>query len=557
MKVTRINNRLFNQLSTTPAGWLLTCLVIFLLIILPVLILGLVSVGVITPPLFDLRQDFVSSLLPRYFKNTLFLMATVGILSAALGTVTAWLVVMYRFPLRALFQWALFLPLAVPSYLTAYTWVDFFEYAGPVQTTLRSLFGWSSSKDYWFPEVRSLSGAIVLFTMSLFPYVYFLTRLALRDQSVHLYDAARTLGTRMHWCFYRLGLPLARPAVVAGATLVMMEVIADFGTVEYFAVPTMTTGIFTLWLVNFDELGASQLACLMMFIVICLVFLEKSQRRKMRFYQTYTQDAHVVPMPLSGMRAVVAMVVCGFPVVLGFLLPSAVIVWHSLRYWRTWIQADFWHVAIDSIVLAGGAAGLTVVLALLVVYTQRLYATEFTNALMNLTTVGYALPGAVLGLGLLLMLTRFDHALADVLTALTGHSFGLLLTGTTAAIVYAYVIRFFALSVRSIDAALERIPQSIPLVAATLGCPPKETLWRVYIPMIKRSLCVAVLLVFVDCIKELPATLLLRPFNFQTLALQVYEHASLENFAPAAPAAMCILLLSTFSVVILKMVYDS
>ncbi|SFP72662.1 ABC transporter permease [Tranquillimonas alkanivorans] len=517
--------------------WSAGALVIAGLVLLPILAVLWIALN----PTGNIWPHLISTTLPRYFGNSVLLMLSVGVLSALIGTGAAWLVVMYRFPGRRWLEWLLLLPLAIPAYVGAYALVDFLEYAGPVQTTLRALFGWETARDYWFPDIRSRGAAILVLTAALNPYVYLLARAAFREQSGGGYEVARALGAGPFERFWRVGLPLARPAIAAGTAIVMMETVNDYGVVEYFGVQTLTTGIFTVWLEMANAGGAAQIACVILGLVLALVALEKVSRRKVRFYRASRQERPVEAIDLHGWPAWAAMAACVIPFAAGFILPFGVILWHALGNLENWSDPDllraFWH----TVSVGGAAAALTVVAAVFMVYGVRLTGRGLPKALLPLTTIGYAAPGAVLGLGILIPLAATDNAVADFVAATTGWDPGLILTGSAAAIVYAYSVRFFAIAQGAADAAMGRVSPSLPMAARALGRTAGGALREVYVPMMRASVGTALLLVFVDCVKELPATLLLRPFNYNTLATRVHEQASLEKIGQAAPAAVLVI----------------
>lgn len=501
-------------------------------------------------PVENIWPHLVSTTLPRYLGNTALLMAGVGILTAACGAGAAWLVVMYRFPGRSWLQWALLMPLAVPAYVGAYALVDLLEYAGPVQRSLRATFGWQTPADYWFPPVRSRGAAILVLTAALYPYVYLLARAAFREQSGAAYEVARALGVGAWGRFWRVGLPMARPAIAAGVAVVMMETVNDFGTVDYFAVQTLTTGIFSVWLQAGNLGGAAQLASLSLALIVLLVLVEKLSRRRSRFFSTARGQRPVVGQPLAGAWAWGATMLCLLPVLAGFVLPVAVLAGQALDA-RQWVAPGLLSALLHTLATGGAAAFLTVALGVFVVYGARLSGRRLPVLLLPVTAVGYAVPGAVLGVGLLFPLAALDNRVADAIVALTGHDPGLLMTGSAAAITLAYVVRFFAIAQGTADAALGRVSPSLPMAARSLGRTAVGTLRAVHVPLMRASLGSALLLVFVDCVKELPATLLLRPFNYDTLATRVHAKASLENLAEAAPAALTITLVGLAAVALL------
>lgn len=498
-------------------------------------------------PTENIWPHLVSTTLPRYLSNTAVAMFSVGALAALIGTGAAWLVVMYQFPGRKWLQWALLMPLAVPGYVGAYAMVDLLEYAGPVQTALRDFFGWKTPADYWFPPVRARWAAIVVISASLFPYVYLLARAAFREQSGAGYEVARALGVGPWGRFFRVGLPLARPAIAAGTAVVMMETVNDFGTFDYFAVQTLTTGIFTTWLQAGNLGGAAQIATLVLSLVVILVTLEKISRRRSRFFNTARGQRPVTSLPLTGVSAWLATLACFIPLFVGFLLPVGVLISNSVHA-DQWVEPGLLRALSHTLIVGAAAAVLTVLGGLLMVYGVRMSGKQLPRLLMPVTAIGYAVPGAILGIGILVPLAAFDNKLADGILALTGWDPGLMLTGTAAALVIAYVVRFFAIAQGAADAALGRVSPSLPMAARSLGQTAGGALRRVYAPLLRASIGSTLLLVFVDSVKELPATLLLRPFNYNTLATRVYEKASLELLPEAAPAALMICIVGLFAV---------
>lgn len=521
-------------------------------VIIAAIVLGpiLAVVWLAFTPTENIWPHLVSTTLPRYLSNTFVLMIAVGALTGAAGTGAAWLVVMYRFAGRFWLQWALLLPLAVPAYVGAYALVDFLEYAGPVQTALRDTFGWTSPRDYWFVSIRTRGAAIIVLSAALYPYVYLLARAAFREQSGAGYEVARALGVGPFGRFWRVGLPLARPAIAAGVAVVMMETINDFGAVDYFGVQTLTTGIFSVWLQGGNLGGASQIATSMLVLIVMLVTLEKLSRRKSRFFGTARGLRPVTSVQLVGWRGALAMLACLIPFAVGFVLPVGVLLSHAFDA-RQWVAPGLTRALFNTLTVGGIAALLTVLGGVFMVYGVRLSGKRLPILLMPVTAIGYAAPGAVLGIGVLIPLAAFDNALADAILALTGTDPGLILTGSAAALVLAYTVRFFAIAQGTADAAMGRVPPSLPMAARSLGRSPARTLLAVHVPLIRASVGSALLLVFVDCVKELPATLLLRPFNYNTLATRVHEKASLENIAEAAPAALMITLVGLVAVALL------
>jgi len=492
-------------------------------------------------PTENIWPHLLATTLPRYAANTAILTLGTGLLAAAVGTGAAWIVTMYRFPGARVLEWLLLLPLSIPAYVGAYALVDFLDYSGPVQSMLREAMGWSSARDYVFPQIRSRWAAVIVLASALYPYVYMLARAAFREQSAGSYEVARALGAGPVSLFWRVGLPLARPAIAAGSAIVMMETVNDFGVVDFFGVQTLTMGIFTVWLETGNAGGAAQIACVMLGVILALVVLEKTSRRKSRYYQSARQPRPVAKIPLGKLAGWIAAGLCVLPVAMGFVLPVAVILSHALAQGDGWVSPGLGRAFVNTLTVGGGAAVLTVAGALFMVYGVRLTGRRLPRLLLPVTTIGYAAPGAVLAVGILIPMAAFDHRLADAVLWLTGSDPGLLITGSAAAIVLAYSVRFFAIAQGATDAAFGRVPPSLPMAARSLGRGLGGALREVYLPLMRGSVATALLLVFVDCVKELPATLLLRPFNFDTLATRVHEKASLEQLGQAAPPALLVI----------------
>jgi iron(III) transport system permease protein len=519
-----------------PDPWSVGAIVIAGLVLAPIVSVLLIAFN----PTENIWPHLLSTTLPRYFGTTLVMMFSTGLLAAMVGTGAAWLVVRHSFPGVRWLEWALLTPLAIPAYIGAYALVDFLEYAGPLQTALRSAFGWQTARDYWFPEVRSQGAAVIVLAASMYPYVYLLTRAGFREQSGCGHEVAQSLGAGGWSRFVRVGLPLARPAIAAGTAIVMMETVNDFGTMDYFAVQTLTTGIFTVWLQGNNAGGAAQIACVILGLVIFLVAMEKLSRKKVRFYALSRRHRPIQRLPLSGVRAWLATALCVVPVLIGFVLPVTVIGEHALENMEGFVASGLLKAFWNTLTVGGIAAVLTVVAALFMVYGVRLSGRRLPQLLAPLTTIGYAAPGAVLGVGILIPLAASDHLLADAVEALTGNNIGLILTGSAFALVLAYSVRFFAIAQGAADSAMERVAPNLSMAARSLGRDRLRVLSEIYLPLMRGSIGSALLLVFVDCVKELPATLLLRPFNYSTLATRVYDQASLENIGDAAPAALLV-----------------
>ncbi len=502
-------------------------------------------------PTENIWPHLMATVLPRYLANTLILMIGVAVLTAAVGTGAAWLTTMFRFPGSRWLDYALLFPLAIPAYVGAYAVVDFLQYAGPLQTGLRAAMGWTSARDYWFPEVRSRGLAIVVLSAALYPYVYLLARAAFREQSGGSYEVARALGCGQWGLFFRVGLPLARPAIATGVALALMETVADYGTVVHFGVQTLTTGIFSTWLNGNNAGGAAQIAGVVLVLILMLVGMERISRRNARFHRPSRSSRPVEPAVLRGFSAGAAFGLCALPFAIGFVLPVAVMLWHALKKPEVWLSPDLARAFGNTLLVAGTAAIVTVGAAIFLVYGLRMMGRSVAKFVLPLTTLGYAAPGAVLAVGLLIPLAALDHRLADGILALTGWDPGLMLTGTAAAVVLAYAVRFFGVAQGAVDTAFGRISPSLPMAARSLGRNAGGTLRAVHLPLMRASVASALLVVFVDCVKELPATLLLRPFNFNTLSTRVFELASLERLGEAAPAALLVMAVGLLAVALL------
>ncbi|MGR3813655.1 MAG: ABC transporter permease [Cognatishimia activa] len=527
--------------------WSLGAIVIAAIVLAPICAVAALAFF----PTENIWPHLLSTTLPRYLRTTLILMVSVGVLSAVIGTSTAWLVSRYQFPLRRLLEWALLLPLAIPAYVGAYALVDFLEYAGPVQTWLRGIFGWQTSRDYWFPEVRSLGAAIIVLSAALYPYIYILARATFREQSATSDEVARSLGAGAWGRFLRVALPLARPAIAAGMAIVMMETVNDFGTVDYFAVQTLTTGIFSVWLESNNAGGAAQISCVILILVIFLVTSEKISRRRIKFFNLGKSTRPVTRVTLKGGNAILATLVCLLPFLIGFVLPVGVMGDHALANMESWTDEGLIRALSNTVTVGAIAAVITVLAGVFLVYGVRLSGQSLPKLLLPLTTIGYAAPGAVLGVGILIPLAFLDHRLAELLESIFGGRFPLILTGSAFALVLAYCVRFFAIAQGAADAAMGRVPPNLALAARSLGRSKARVLAEVYFPLIRGSIGSALLLVFVDCVKELPATMLLRPFNYETLATRVHDQASLENIGDASPGALMIVLVGLVAVLLL------
>lgn len=516
-----------------------------LLVVLPIAGVGFMAVGDVGPLWAALWQ----SVLPTYIGTTFALLLCVGSGTLVIGVGTAWLVAACRFPGRTLLSWALLLPLAMPAYVVAYAATDFLDYAGPVQIALRSLGGFSSPHEYWFPEVRSFGGAVTVLTLVLYPYVYLSARAAFAAQSGVLSEIARTLGHGPWAVFTRVALPLARPAIVVGLALALMETLNDFGTVDFFAVRTLSAGLYDVWLTFESRAGAAQIALTMLGFIALLLALERIGRRAEKRYGTARRELPPITYELAPAKAWLALVACALPVLLGFVVPALVLANLALQATEGVSSAAFLTATGNTLLLAGLAAVVTVVFGVIIAYGTRLIARGMGDKIMRgasrIAGLGYALPGAVLAVGLIWPIGLMDQGLAAI-------GIGPLLSGTIFVLVLAYAIRFLALAHGTVEAGLERITPHMDMAARTLGAGPLAAFFQIHMPMMRGALATAALLVFVDCMKELPATLLLRPFNFETLASLAYTYASLEQLEDAAPAALAIVAAGIVPVILMS-----
>ena len=491
-----------------------------------------------------------ATVLPEYIANTLWLLAGVSVMVIFGGVSTAWLVTTCRFPGQRMFEWTLILPLAMPAYIMAYAYTDLLQFTGPVQTWLRAVTGWHA-REYWFPEIRSVGGAIVMLGLVLYPYVYLVVRAAFRDQSIGIIEVGRTLGFGAWGSFFRIALPLVRPAIVAGTTLALMETLADFGTVSYFAVPTFTTGIYRAWLSMGDRVAAAQLSASLLGFVVLVLVLERWSRGRARYYNTGGRRRNA-RYQLRGGAAWTATLMCSVPLVLGFLLPTGLLLRMTLVEGDARFGARFVALTMNSFTLAGVTAVAAVALALIMAYAMRLSPGPLAQAANRLAGLGYAVPGAVIAIGILVPVARFDNAVDAWMRANFDISTGLLLTGSIAALVYAYLVRFLTVASQTVEAGLTKITPSMDEAARSLGVGPIGTLVKVHAPLMRGSLLTAALLVFVDVMKELPATLVMRPFNFNTLAVHAYNLATDERLAEASTSALAIVAVSLLPLIVLS-----
>ena len=531
-----------------PSSWTVAVWLVALLVALPVLVV----LGSLAAPSEGVLAHLASTVLGEYVTNSLILLLGVGAGVLVIGISTAWLVTMCRFPGSHFCEWALLLPLAAPAYLLAYTYTGWLDYYGPVQFWLRSQFGWQSVSDYWFPDVRSIGGAVAMFSLTLYPYVYMLARVAFLEQSSCTLEASRSLGCSPWRSFTRVALPLARPAIMAGLSLALMETLSDFGTVDYFGVGTFTTGIYRTWFGMGAQVAAAQLAAILMIFILGLITLERWSRRQARYYRAKNSARRPRPYYLRGIRAAAALTACVLPITLGLLLPGGLLAHMTLTHLDETLDRRFFELAQHSLLLASVTAVIGVLVALVLGYGERLSDQGVVNLGVRVASMGYAVPGAVIAVGILIPIVRLDKGIALWIKTMTGSSPGLILSGTVTALVFAYLVRFLAVALGTVETGLGKIRPSLDDAARNLGCTPTQTLVKIHTPLMTSSLLTALMLVFVDVMKELPATLVMRPFNFDTLAVRVYQYASDERLVEASAPALIILLVGLIPVVALS-----
>jgi len=534
-----------------PGSWLVASGVVALLVALPI-------AGLIVPAWQrsdSLWQHLSSYVLPAASSDTLLLLTGVGFLTIAIGTSSAWLVTAYDFPGRRVLDWALLLPLAVPTYIVAYAYLDILHPVGPVQTVLRALLGIDSPREFRLPDIRSMAGCIVLLGFVLYPYVYLTTRAMFAMQSASVIDAARTLGLGRRSVFVRVALPLARPAVAVGASLALLEALNDIGASEFLGVRTLTVAIYSTWVSRSDLAGAAQIALGMLTLVLLLVLLERWARR----HRSYANDAqHPRPLArhrLSGLKAIAAFGAGLVPVLIGFIVPATYLVDATIDRIRfAGISPVIFTEARNAVVLSVVATALILACSVVVNYAARVRRGLIAAAFARVTSVGYAVPGTVLAIGLLPVVTGLDGVLDGIATVTLGVSPGLLILGSGAAVIYAYLVRFLAIGVGGVEAGFSRVPMTLDDAARTLGESPGRRLLRIHVPLSGPALATSAILVFVDCMKELPATLLLRPLGFETLATHLYGEAVRGTYEDAAVAALAIVVVGLVPVLVLARV---
>ena len=524
--------------------WLTISWLTALALMVPVLVMLFAGIGAPSELFVHLWQ----TVLPDYIINTLLLGVSVVLLSVAFGVPAAIIVSQTNVAGKGILRWLLLLPLAMPAYLVAYLYTDLFDYAGPVQRVLRASFGWNSPADYWFFDLRTLPGAAVILSLVLFPYVYMLARTAFEQQDQNLFRASRLLGLSAKQSIIKIALPLARPAIAVAASLVLMETLADFATVQYFAVNTLTTAIYDTWLGYGDLTAANALASVLMLFILFTVVAEQKSRSGQR-HQTNRPNKHTKVIILSNWQQLVASTYCWFLVIAGFILPLSLLIKMAVEYSDAQQLTQLVSSGKNSLEVAVYAASITVLFALIFGLYRRLHQDKRRNIPQIISGFGYAIPGTVLAMAMLATFGPLDHWINDLAKLFGFTPPGLILSGSIFVIVFAFIVRFSAIANGTITSGIEQIPASLDLAPASLGAGLKKTLFKVHLPLLKPSILVAWLLVFVEAMKELPAVLLLRPFNFETLSTQIYQLISDEMLEQGALGAILIVLFGLFPII--------
>ncbi|TVP56582.1 MAG: iron ABC transporter permease [Gemmatimonadales bacterium] len=543
----RAREQLRPRFRVTLTPWTVATLVVVALVLLP---LASILIGVLQGG-SETWDHLASTVLGLYIWNSVILVFWVGGLTLLLGISTAWLVTTCRFPGQRIFAWALILPLAIPTYIIAFTYAEILSHTGPVQQLLQLVFAQEQTVRLR-TGLMSVGGAGVMMALVLYPYVYLITRTSFHKQSGGILESSRILGKSPWQTFLKVALPMARPAVVAGVTLVLMEVLNEYGAVKYFGVSTFTTGIFRAWFSLGDGPAAIRLSACLLVLVFILILAERAQRGRARFDGGSRTFRPVVPYELSGWKAAGAFGVCMVPVTLGFILPILQLLAWAWQVAPEALDRRFLTLALNSFGLASGAALLAVLVAILIAYSVRLTPTPLLSLASRASSLGYSIPGAVIAVGVMVPFLWIDRRLAPLLSGLTGSPVGLLLTGTVAALVFAYVVRFLAVALNPVDSGFTRVCGNLDETSRSLGAPPMKTLFRVDLPLLKGTLVSAGLLVFVDVLKELPLTLILRPFDFDTLATRAFQLASDEQVARSALPALLIVAVGVIPVILLS-----
>ncbi|WP_372870282.1 ABC transporter permease [Shewanella sp.] len=530
-----------------PKRWSFLGFFIAFLLLTPLLALLITAAlpdGEVFSHLFD-------TVLPTYVANTALLMLGVSLLSVLFAVPAAWLVARCELPGRQFFQWSLLLPLAMPGYVVAYVYTDLLDYPGPVQRFVRGLLDATGPGDYYFPEIRSLGGATVMLALVLFPYVFLLARTAFMEQSLSLLQASRIMGASEKTSFWRLALPMARPAIAAGVALVAMETAADFATVSYFAVPTLTTAVYDTWLGYGSLASASKLSVIILVAVFLLIYLERFARRRQQLFQRQALTGQIPRLNIGHWRWL-GVSYCTVLLFASFLLPLAILLGYAIDYFDVSWQSEFWQYSWNSFLLSALTALLCVLLALALLFVGRISPRPMDSWPARLGATGYALPGTVLAIGVLGPLTWLDFGINDLCAWLGLTGPGLLFTGSTVALVFAFCVRFVAIAIGGIENSWRRLSPSLDMAALSMGKGPMALFFKVHLPLLRTGILASLLLVFIEAMKELPAALLLRPIGFENLATHVFEFVSDERLEQGALAAIVIVLVGLIPLIFLN-----
>ncbi|MBY7958721.1 iron ABC transporter permease [Vibrio fluvialis] len=527
--------------------WKTSSVALATLLVLPILAIFFTAIGQTD----DVFAHLMSTVMPTYAFNTVVLTLSVMALALLFGIPSAWLMAMCRLPGEKVLQWALVLPLAIPGYIVGYIFTGWFDYAGPIQIWLREQTGWMAG-EYYFPDIRSLAGASIVLALVLYPYVYLMCRAAFMEQNVSLLQSARLLKCSPWESFRRISLPLVRPSIAVALSLVAMETVGDFGTVSYFAVNTLTTAVYDTWM-NYSNLtAAAKISAVMLVIVLLLLSAERYSRRRQKLYQSQFNSHEDFRYALRGWKKWLALLWCWGLVCVAFIFPLLQLLSYAYTYFEQSWTAEFREYALNSLQVSLSAAVIGVAVALVVNFYSRLKSNRVSVALMRLSSMGYAVPGTVLAIGVMVPVLTLDHAVNDVAKAMQWGRPGLIFSGTMFAIIFALIVRFSAVAIGSIESSLNKISPSLDMAARTMGCQANAMLWRIHLPLVRRGALIAGLLVFIESMKELNAALLLRPFNFETLATYVYNYASDEHLELAALPAVLLVLVGLIPLVVVN-----
>ena len=518
-----------------------------LLLVLPILAIFMTSIGE-TDELFS---HLLSTVMPTYTLNTVTLAAGTMLLSAVFGIPSAWVMAMCKIPSERFLQWALVLPLAMPSYIVGYIFTDWLDFAGPIQIFLRDVMGWQAG-DYWFPDIRTLPGAIFVLALVLYPYVYLLCRASFMEQNVSLLQSARLLKCSPWESFLRISLPLARPSIAIGLSLVAMETIGDFGTVSYFAVNTLTTAVYDTWLGYSSLTAAAKISAIMLIFVVLLLSTERYSRRRQKLFQNQFNSSEDFRYQLQGWKKWLALFWCWGLVVIAFAFPLMQLISYAYQYFAQSWTPEFRQYALNSLYVSFSAALIGVFVAVVVNFYHRLVGNSQSLVFMRLSSLGYAVPGTVLAIGVMVPVLFMDHLVNDVAKVFNVAQPGLIFSGSMFALIFALTVRFSAVAIGSVESSLNKVSPSLDMASRTMGCNSNQMLWRVHFPLIRRGALIAGLLVFIESMKELNAALLLRPFNFETLATYVYNFASDEQLELAALPAVLLVLVGLIPLVLVN-----